>query len=1373
VSAPGSDRLRTRVGSAQKSDRLHRSTDSVAHPEALTACRRREESRYGPSVAEPTVRSWLTELGLERYAEAFEDNDVDVALLPELGEADLVTLGVRSLGHRKRILAAVRQGPPTVADSARGQARSGPTAGLVRALLERGFVLAEQIGEGGMGAVYRARQTSVDREVAIKLLRLADDAASIERFEREARAIAALSHPHSVRLYDFVNAAEGGAIVMEYVDGTSLSQLLSRTGPLGFERAAQILVQVLDALTEAHAKGLVHRDLKPSNVLLQSAPGYRDFARVLDFGLARWVSGDESRLTRTGAVAGTPRYLSPEQIRGDEVTLQTDLYAAGILLYEALAGKTPFEGDIDAALMVQHLSRVAPPLPDDVERPEEVDALLERLLAKSPALRPASAHAVRRELSSLLRAPAPRRASSSSSSTAALGVAPERRQVVVVDVGFAASAALGDEAEHARQLRCRAALADVRKRYDGWASSAGLAEQTWIFGAPVAHAEERRRALSAALDARDALAAVEATAARVGVAEGPCVAGAGPSPGERYTVVGAPLAEARRLRDAAPVGQVAVSRDLVDPQLYDWEPSDDPTSVRLQRVRATDRRGSSAELPFVGREAELDELDLALQRCARTGTGRIVVIAGEAGIGKSRLLDELERRAEASAVPTGRAQVFDFEVGEEHVTRQLVRDLLALPADTPNGADVLSKRLGEGALHAAQWPFLFHFLSIELSPPMQRVYDAMDDAARRRGYREMLAALLATLTARGPIVLMVEDLHWADDSTREAVEALSGVTRSHPVLLALTTRVEGEERWRACLAGQTVTRIELEPLTSADAEVLALALGGADDRRAAVVERAGGHPLFLTEMLRGAEQGELPPTVHGLIHTRLDRLPELDRAAVQVAAVLGPRAHIGQLRGVLDEPRYDPERLVEYRLVRTGDGEHFEFTHALVRDAVYDSLVDDRRRDLHARCAERLAGDPPVAAAHLERAGRPDAAASAHLEAARAARAVDRYEAARAHAARAFELAQPASDVARQALRLRGRVELILGDSDGSASSFGHLLEIATDDEDRYDAAVGRAEAFYIANRFDDALSALDAADAVAEAAARSGSRASYVRGRVGFATGRLAMCEAAHRRALGLAREEGDEELAARASSGLADSLYGLGRITSAREAYAECVDTATRASLLGVLAVNEPMLAITDCFLLELDRARREARASLERVTALSHVRGRTLAHGALSLASLYAEDFAEALVHADHARRLGRESATRVFEVNGHFYAARAALGMGDRALARHHAARALSGSRGGAMRFLGAAILALVARLEDDPEVRAAHLAEGAELVDGPTLSFSRFWFLEGAIDVALEQGDAEAARAHADALEAATRDEPFAWAERVIARGRGG
>ena len=263
------------------------------------------------------------------------------------------------------------------------------------------YEVCSLLAAGGMGEVYRARDTRLGRDVALKTLpvALARDPARVARLEREARAASALNHPHIVTVYDFGAAGEHRFIVMELVDGTSVRSLLAQ-GALSTERLLAIGAQVADALAAAHERGIVHRDLKPENVLV-TADGR---AKILDFGLARFTAEDEDRsdktrtfLTGAGAVMGTVAYMSPEQTQGRAVDFRTDQFSLGVMLYEMAAGRRPFDHANEAETIAAILRDTPPPLTDV---PQPLLWLIERCLAKNPAERYGSTRELARELAS-------------------------------------------------------------------------------------------------------------------------------------------------------------------------------------------------------------------------------------------------------------------------------------------------------------------------------------------------------------------------------------------------------------------------------------------------------------------------------------------------------------------------------------------------------------------------------------------------------------------------------------------------------------------------------------------------------------------------------------------------------------------------------------------------------------------------------------------------------------------------------------------------------------------------------------------------------------------------------------------------------------
>ena len=267
------------------------------------------------------------------------------------------------------------------------------------------YVLARRIGKGGMGVVYEADHTALGKRVAVKLLldKYTDDPEVVARFHREARTASAVGDDHIVEVTDAGVHDDGRSyLVMELLEGASLAEVIDATGPMPAARAVTIIRQVLRGLAAAHAKGIVHRDMKPENVFLVNKGDKVDFVKIMDFGISKFMAATESkvRLTTTGAVMGTPVYMAPEQALGQgEIDARVDLYAVGVMLYEMLAGKPPFQAPNYIALVTQHLH--VPPPPLGLARPDLPPALLRAVhvaLEKDPARRFRDAHAMAQAL---------------------------------------------------------------------------------------------------------------------------------------------------------------------------------------------------------------------------------------------------------------------------------------------------------------------------------------------------------------------------------------------------------------------------------------------------------------------------------------------------------------------------------------------------------------------------------------------------------------------------------------------------------------------------------------------------------------------------------------------------------------------------------------------------------------------------------------------------------------------------------------------------------------------------------------------------------------------------------------------------------------
>ncbi|MGK3989189.1 serine/threonine-protein kinase [Sorangium sp. So ce136] len=271
---------------------------------------------------------------------------------------------------------------------------AGPDPNIGRDLLGGQFQILQKIGSGGMGSVYKAAQPAMNRMVAVKILhpKLANRKDLVSRFRREARAMSHLTHPNTVKVLLYGELEDGSLyIVMEYLEGKNLNQVVRKEGPLPVERAIPILIQVCGALQEAHLQGIVHRDLKPENIFLSTNGGLKDYPKVLDFGLAK-VTERELRpgsvmLTQEGMVFGTPEFMSPEQAQGKVLDARSDIYSLATILYEVLTGKLPFEARTPMEYIQHHVTKSPIPLDERVPGkhfPQGLGVVLAKALEKRP-----------------------------------------------------------------------------------------------------------------------------------------------------------------------------------------------------------------------------------------------------------------------------------------------------------------------------------------------------------------------------------------------------------------------------------------------------------------------------------------------------------------------------------------------------------------------------------------------------------------------------------------------------------------------------------------------------------------------------------------------------------------------------------------------------------------------------------------------------------------------------------------------------------------------------------------------------------------------------------------------------------------------------
>lgn len=916
-----------------------------------------------------------------------------------------------------------------------------------------------------------------------------------------------------------------------------------------------------------------------------------------------------------------------------------------------------------------------------------------------------------------------------------------------------------------------------------------------VFGAPISHGNDAERALRTTTELHRVMEDLSLRFGRdlsvhIGVAAGNVLfspKGYGERKDQDFTLTGDKVNFAARLADLAKGGETLIDDSLFLAMSHKIS-CDAPTTFEVKGFehpmlahRFLEFRDHEPIRRLIGRDAEMATIRQALAQTTKTERGQTLFLSGDAGMGKSRLLEETMTSARAAGYQCHSTLVLDFGLAEAlSPINGLVKSLCGLgnaPEDSAieNAVARLSGDYTENDQFAI---FLTFMLGGTPNREARVLMDAMSDAAQLEGQQSALKRVLRTLSAEKPLLLAIEDLHWASDELLPSIDLLIEESARHPILLMITSRPEGPMLAREIAdidSTETERHMKLGPMTEQSAlELAMLSVRPSDQALRDCVLRAQGNPLYLEQLLRhvNEENDALPGSIQSLIQNRFDKLVATDRRVLQAAAVLGQRFSLTAATEISGVGVHSAATLVEATLIRPVD-QGYLFDHALIRDAVLQTMLRDDRRAMHRAAATWFeTRDPLLYAQHLGEANDPQAAA-AFLEAARGAEA--RYNKSEALSLAEKGLAaEPKPAVHVALLCLKGNVLRETGQSETAILAFEAALKIAPDAHATCRAQIGIVSTMRIQDRIDEAYALLDDAQALAEQDQLIAelSEIHYFRGSLHFPRGNLDGCLADHAKSLAFAKQADLPEQQARALSGLGDAHYARGAMFTAHTVIEDCLKLCDAHGFGAVESANRFMLATVKIYMNQTTQALNEALRSADLAAQVGLARPEIVSRLTAGWILTSMAEYDAAREQIEKGLSLAEALGAKRFEPFLEETLARIAFATGAHAQAAEIAEKAHEKVIAvGAQSFIGAWVLSTVALTTPDPARRSAALAEGEAILASGAVGHNYFRFYRNGMQACLNAEDWDEALRLADALAAYTTEDPTPWSDFHIDRTR--
>ncbi len=881
------------------------------------------------------------------------------------------------------------------------------------------YKILEKLGEGGMGVVYKAEDLELKRSVALKFLpaNISSSSEETARLKHEAQAAAMLNHPNICTVYAIEEEKDGRFISMEYMDGITLRKKVA-DGPLAINDGISYAIQIGEALAEAHKNGMIHRDIKTENIMINAM----NQVKVMDFGLA--VIRNSAAESSFKGTFGTLAYLSPEQTLNRPPGFTSDIWSFGIVCYEMFTGRLPFFDEYEATIIYSILNEE--PVPPTNIRPDiplELESIILKCIQKEEENRYQSAGQIVTDLIKLKKEIEVKsiREDFRQEHKKKEKKAAEQKQATIVQMQIQNYVELTGQVGRENMVEMLEKYYQVinlsAQRYRGTVNKTNISEAVIYFGLPEAIENSAYNALRAALEIKEGFISIreeygisESYCLNIAVSSGTVIAGS-ISSGEKleYTVIGDAVEIALALSESISGGKILVSsitykilKDVFDfKQLksISLKGRRDPVGVyelltgviNLKSDHLQTERLIKSEM--VGRTDELNRLENLILK-AVNGQGSIVSIIADAGMGKSRIINELKKKDIVKQVILleGKAESIEKNVSYHPVTG-ILKQWAQIHENDNEGQAFIKLENSIRRLFNEETdeilPFIAALMGLQLKGKYEKRIEDISSEALSKLILKSMRELILKGSEVNPVVFIIEDLHWADQSSIELLQSLFRLAENNRIIFICTLRPNYHETGDKMISAikeryvNFYTEIRLEPLGADNCLLLLenlLKMKSLPEKiKGSVLKNTEGNPFFIEEVIRSliddniieinngqfivskdVEDIVVPVSIRDVLLARIDKLDESVKYTLKVASVIGRYFLYEILKKVTDENSGLEDNigtLIKLELIKENKDKtdrEYLFYHALAQEAVYDTLLSKNRQELHLKVADAI-----------------------------------------------------------------------------------------------------------------------------------------------------------------------------------------------------------------------------------------------------------------------------------------------------------------------------------------------------------------------------------------------------------------------------------